>query len=107
MELTLPTGGLKQLHASLVKVFPTEVSAACVVVSPSGVVRYWPSIFSEHEFIDFHLDLKDDSCCSLHAVESSDQVRFKLDSILRLISFHPFCRILVVLLQQKRHLCFG
>ena len=47
----------------------------CVVASPTGAVRYWPSAFSEHEFIDVQLDAKDEMCCSVQMVDLSDEAR--------------------------------
>ena len=63
-ELTLPPSDLAH-SAERVCVIPSEVEgqpAACVAVSPEGVVRYWPKIAFESSTAEISAELKGEEC---------------------------------------------
>ncbi|KAH9519639.1 hypothetical protein Btru_003224 [Bulinus truncatus] len=61
-ELTLPPSDLAH-SAERVCVIPNEnQSAACVAVSPEGVVRYWPNIAFESNIAEISAELRGEEC---------------------------------------------
>ena len=63
-ELTLPPSDLAH-DANRVCVIPSpreSQQAACVAVSPEGVVRYWSSIAHEAAFVEISAELKGEEC---------------------------------------------
>ena len=63
-ELTLPPSDLAH-SAARVCVIPSSgdsQSAACVAVSPEGVVRYWPNIAYEASSSEISAELKGEEC---------------------------------------------
>lgn len=63
-ELTLPPSDLAH-DANRVCVLPSpreSQQAACVAVSPGGVVRYWSSIAHETAFVEISAELKGEEC---------------------------------------------
>ncbi|KAL3875007.1 hypothetical protein ACJMK2_037949 [Sinanodonta woodiana] len=63
-ELTLPPSDLAH-NADRVCVIPRDddaQSAACIAVSPEGVVRYWPNIAYEASSVEISAELKGEEC---------------------------------------------
>ena len=63
-ELTLPPSDLAH-SAARVCVLPSSgdsQSAACIAVSPEGVVRYWPNIAYEASSSEISAELKGEEC---------------------------------------------
>lgn len=66
-ELTLPPSDLAH-SAERVCVIPSDNDsqpAACVAVSPEGVVRYWPNIAFESSTAEISAELRGEECAKV------------------------------------------
>ncbi|KAL1492848.1 hypothetical protein ABEB36_011029 [Hypothenemus hampei] len=65
-ELKLPQSDLAH-RSELVNIFSNKLSVhpSCVVVSPEGMVRYWPDITHHNNSVDKRVELNGEECDSL------------------------------------------